>query len=76
MEPFYIEFEEESDKQVSSHEGEEFIIVLTGEVELIYGKKTFSLGQGDSMYYNSVVPHYVGAKRSKASIYAVIYTPI
>jgi hypothetical protein len=31
---------------------------------------------GDSIYYNSIVPHYVSCKGGKpASIYAVLYIP-
>jgi len=75
MEPFYIQIEPDGAKEVSSHEGEEFIIVVSGEVELIYGQQTYRLKAGDSTYYNSVVPHYVGAAGGPASIYAVIYTP-
>ena len=76
MDPFYIEFKGEGERQLSSHEGEEFIIVISGKVELVYGQRTFVLGPGDSMYYNSVVPHHVGlATADPASIYAMIYTP-
>jgi transcriptional regulator with XRE-family HTH domain len=76
MDPFYIEFKGDGEKQLSSHEGEEFIIVVSGKIELIYGQRTFTLGPGDSMYYNSVVPHHVGsASNEPASIYAAVYTP-
>ncbi len=47
-----------------------------GEIVLHYGKKTFNLKSGDSFYYNSIVPHFVGAAGGKpASIYAVIFQP-
>lgn len=78
MEPFYIEILPESarDKKLSAHEGEEFIVVLSGEVEVIYGQETHVLKAGDSIYYNSVVPHYVSSIGSrKAEIYAVLYFP-
>lgn len=77
MEPFYIEIlpEPEEDKKLSFHEGEEFIVVLSGEVEVLYGSEVHVLKPGDSMYYNSVVPHYVGCKGSRAEIYAVLYFP-
>ena len=62
---------------LSSHEGEEFIVVVSGEVELVYGKETFLLHPGDSMYYNSVVQHLVRAANGKpATIYAVVYMPL
>ena len=62
--------------ELSSHEGEEFIIVVSGEVVLRYGQNTYQLREGDSMYYNSVVPHQVvAANGAPASIYAVVYMP-
>jgi quercetin dioxygenase-like cupin family protein len=76
MEPLYIEIEPSPDRTASSHEGEEFIIVVSGEIELIYGKETHRMKAGDSFYYNAVVPHYVGAVGAKAAIYAVVYTPV
>lgn len=78
MEPFFVELLPESglDRKLSSHEGEEFIMVLSGQVELVYGRETYSLGPGDTLYYNSVVPHHLGCKgETKAEIYAVLYFP-
>lgn len=78
MEPFFIEILPESSRDIkrSSHEGEEFIVVVSGEVEVIYGQETHQLKAGDSIYYNSIVPHYVSCKsEEKASIYAVLYIP-
>jgi len=78
MEPFFVEILPESAKQktLSSHEGEEFIIVVSGLVEVIYGNETYELKPGDSIYYNSVVPHYVSCVgEEKAEIHAVVYIP-
>jgi quercetin dioxygenase-like cupin family protein len=45
-------------------------------VEVIYGNETYELKPGDSIYYNSVVPHYVSCVgEEKAEIYAVVYIP-
>jgi quercetin dioxygenase-like cupin family protein len=61
---------------LSSHEGEEFIVVVSGEVEIIYGQETHVLKPGDSIYYNSIVPHHVSSRNNKkAEIYAVLYFP-
>jgi transcriptional regulator with XRE-family HTH domain len=77
MEPFFIVIDPNQEKKLSSHEGEEFIIVVSGEVELIYGKQSYVLKAGDTFYYNSIVPHHVGAAgNEKAQIYAMVYTPI
>jgi len=78
MEPFFIEMnpEPEEDKKLSAHEGEEFIVVVSGQVQLVYGRETSILGPGDSLYYNSVVPHNLSAAGdTPASIYAVLFFP-
>ena len=78
MEPFFVEILPESakEKTLSSHEGEEFIAVISGSIEVIYGNKIHVLNAGDSVYYNSIVPHYVScAGDTKAEIHAVIYIP-
>ncbi|WP_305513017.1 MULTISPECIES: cupin domain-containing protein [unclassified Methanobrevibacter] len=77
IDPFLIDIEyEEGEKELSSHEGEEFIYVLEGEIEVIYGKDTFTIGEGDTIFYDSVVPHHLHASdKNKAKILAVLYTP-
>ncbi len=78
MEPFIVEIEpsEQSDYMLSSHEGEEFIFVLDGEIEINYGKDVFLLKKGDSIYLDSIVSHNVHAANKKpAKILAVVYAP-
>lgn len=76
MEPLFIVVQPNEDHTCSSHEGEELVIVVKGEVKLHYGQSNYHLKAGDSMYYNSVVPHHLGAANGdSAEIYAVIYTP-
>lgn len=79
MEPFMIQIAPKSDVDfvLSSHEGEEFILVLEGTVEITYGEQTYTLAKGDSIYYDSIVPHLVSASGDEeARVLAVIYTPI
>jgi transcriptional regulator with XRE-family HTH domain len=76
MEPFFIEVLPRPPGQVkvSQHEGEEFIAVVSGEIELQYGKDTYKLGPRDSVYYSSDIPHRIVALNDeKAEIFAVIY---
>ncbi len=78
MEPFIVDIEpsNQSDYKLSSHEGEEFIYVLDGQVEINYGKELYHLNVGDSIYLDSVVMHNVHAgNNEKAKILAVVYTP-
>ena len=78
MEPFLIDVLPASDKsyEKSSHEGEEFLYVLAGQIELLYGKDTYVLSEGDSIYYESIVAHHVhAAGDAPARILAVVYAP-
>ena len=79
MEPFLIEIapsEEGEDFILSTHEGEEFIYVLSGVVEINYGKNTYILEEGDSIYYDSIVANHVqAAADNRARILGVVYTP-
>lgn len=77
LDPFMIDISyEDTEKELSSHEGEEFIYVLEGEIEVQYGKDTFKIGPGDTIFYDSAVPHHLHASTSEgAKILAVLYTP-
>lgn len=79
MEPFMIDIEPSahSDYKLSSHEGEEFIYVLKGKVEINYGKEVYLLNEGDSIYLDSIVAHNVhAAANQKAKILGVVYYPL
>jgi len=78
MEPFFIEVlpDPGAEHKLSSHQGEEFIIVHSGRLLVIYGNERQVLEPGDTVYYNSIVPHYVGAADDEpCTIYAVLYHP-
>ena len=78
MEPFVIDInpEDTPEFQLSAHEGEEFIYVMEGEIEIVYGKETYNLKEGDSIFYDSIVNHHVhGAPGKSAKILAVVYIP-
>jgi mannose-6-phosphate isomerase-like protein (cupin superfamily) len=76
MEPFFVDIRPVAggESSLSTHEGEEFIYVLKGEVELRYGSETITLATGDSIYYDSIVPHRVSSAQY-ARVLAVIYSP-
>ena len=76
LEPFYVIIGSD-EMPLSSHEGEEFIYVLSGLVEIKYGKDIYTLKPGESIYYDSIVAHHVHtANNEKAKILAVVYTPM
>lgn len=77
MEPFIIDVRipASKDYKLSSHEGEEFIYVMSGKIEILYGQENYLLSEGDSIYYDSIVPHDLHAYGEDAKILAVVYTP-
>jgi len=76
MEPFLVTLEpSETDEERSTHDGQEFIFVLQGEMEVRLGDSSHILKAGDSIYYESTVPHLVKCHRRKTTkILAVLYT--
>ena len=71
----------EMDHKLRGHEGEEFLYGLEGEIEIEYGHgkngKVYVLGPGESIYYDSIVPHQVRAHDGQtAKFLAVVYTPV
>ena len=76
MEPFLVTLEPATvtPSTLSRHEGEEFIYVLEGEMEVQLGDHKDVLYPGDAIYYDSTIPPHVqchGGK--KALILAVLY---
>ncbi|MDR2716030.1 MAG: XRE family transcriptional regulator [Coriobacteriaceae bacterium] len=79
MDPFIITISPtgESDHELSQHEGEEFLYGMEGSVEVAYGKEVYVLSPGESLYYDSIVPHQVRAHEGQgAKFLAVVYTPL
>lgn len=61
----------------SKHEGEEFIYVLDGKIVIYYGDQTYELNCGDSIYFDSIVPHHLSTKEldRSAKVLAIKYIP-
>jgi len=77
MEPFLVEFDlkEWNNSCFYKHEGEEFLYILGGELEFHYGEETVRLFPGDSIFYDSSIPHgYVSIGDEKARAVAVLYS--
>ena len=78
MDPFIITItpSDETTHELVGHEGEEWLYGLEGEIEIAYGKELYILHPGESIYYDSIVPHHVHAADGKETrILAVIYAP-
>ena len=78
MRPFHIEIAtgDSSGLEAAKHRGQEFIYVLEGEVEWRSDDESHRLTAGDSIYFNSEIPHkIIGLGTSKPKVLAVIYEP-
>ena len=76
MEPFIVTLMPSGAKEeLSAHTGQEFIYVMEGELEVILNDQKDILYPGDSIYYDSKVPHLVHCHGEKETIIlAVLYT--
>jgi transcriptional regulator with XRE-family HTH domain len=76
MDPFLVSLEpSKTEEERSTHAGQEFIYVLEGEVEVRLEQEVHILKLGDSIYYDSTVPHLVKAYGDNPTrILAVLYT--
>lgn len=77
MEPFIVEMEEReaSDIVFNNHRGEEFLYVLEGTLEFCFGEERVILEDGDSLYFDSIVPHGYRGVGGPAKTLVVIYRP-
>jgi transcriptional regulator with XRE-family HTH domain len=73
MEPFIVTLHPTAADEPSSHDGQEFIFVLDGEMEVVVGDVRDVLKSGDAVYYDSTSTHLVKAHGDKpAKILAVL----
>ena len=75
MEPFIVTLLPTKVDELSTHDGQEFLFVLEGQMVARVGDQTEVLGPGDAIYYDSSQPHSVrcvGGAETK--ILAVLYT--
>lgn len=58
-----------------AHGGEECLVVLEGTMEVEIGEETIRLGTGDSLYFDSSVPHRLHNERDQECRFYLIITP-
>lgn len=80
-EPLYVKsvYSKEAQKkdiELTTHAGQEFDIVVEGNLKVQIGEHTEVLGPGDSIYYDSDTPHGMIAVNGKDCIfYAIVLNP-
>ena len=75
MEPFllFVDPGMRDEENLYSHEGEEFLLILEGEVELVLEQERVVLREGDSVYFESSLRHRLLAHGSGgAKVLAVL----
>lgn len=71
-----IEAQQEHQGVGYHHEGEEFDYVLAGTVEVTVGDQVNRLAAGDSLHFNSGIPHKLrNISDERAELLVVIYAP-
>lgn len=77
MEPFLVEFEPQKKEKLVflNHRGEEFLFLFRGRLAFHYHREEILLEPGDSLYFDSNVPHSFRALRNqKAQAIVVVYS--
>jgi transcriptional regulator with XRE-family HTH domain len=77
MEPMIFRFSESGNfsDTMYQHFGQEFVLVLKGKIEIVLGNERYVLEEGDSIYFNSGVPHAFWNAHSGISEALSINTP-
>lgn len=59
MEPFIVHMEQRQAEDIvfNNHRGEEFLYVIEGRLEFHRGESIIILNEGDSIYFDSIIPH-------------------
>ena len=67
-EPFLVTVEPNKGEEVTlhSHEGQEFDYMLSGKMEFYLDSMQYELNEGDSVYYDSGIPHAMKAAGTEA----------
>jgi quercetin dioxygenase-like cupin family protein len=78
MKAFLVAIDPKQDHKMVEykHEGEEFIYVLKGHVEVMVGENQSHLKKGETLHFNSGIAHKLrNLSEEDANLLVVIYTP-
>jgi len=79
-EPYWVRYEYSPELQnrpihTSTHSGQEFDLVLEGELKVRVGDHVEVLREGDSIYYNSATPHGMIATGGRDCLFVAVVLP-
>ncbi|MEF3254037.1 MAG: cupin domain-containing protein [Deferribacterales bacterium] len=73
MEPLIVDVVKMDTAEVSSHKGEEFHYVLSGTVKTVVGDEEFILEEGDTLYFDSSLPHSINSITDRSRLLVVVF---
>ena len=76
-EPYYVTYDYDEAQQhrpihLTTHSGQEFDIILSGQLKVQVGEHTEILNEGDSILYNSSTPHGMIAVGGKECVFCAV----
>lgn len=79
-EPYFVRYEYSAAQQnkpihLSTHSGQEFDFILSGSLKVQIGDHTEILHEGDSIYYNSSIPHGMIAVDGGECVFCAVVLP-
>ena len=79
-EPYWVRYEYSEKAQqepihLVSHQGQEFDIIVSGHLKVQVGEHTEILEEGDSIYYNSSLPHGMIAVDGRDCVFVAVVLP-
>lgn len=72
IEPLLVTLDETKNPELVSHQGQEFNYCLDGMMKVIIGKEEYTLEPGDSLYFNSLIPHKMLAMENKPAKFLTV----
>jgi transcriptional regulator with XRE-family HTH domain len=81
IEPLVVKYPviEKEPTKLFDHPGEEFLFVLKGKIDLIYGKEKIALNAGDAVHFDSSIPHRgqnAGKQESECLVVVIDKVPL
>ena len=75
MEAIIAEIDPHAESRLFQHDGEEFHLVLEGEMQYTVGEKTYHLSAGDILWHKSKLVHHAQNNTEQKVVYITIGMP-
>lgn len=72
IEPLLVTLIPDKAPELVSHKGQEFNYCLEGRMKVVVGKEEYILDAGDSLYFNSMIPHKMLAMDEKKAKFLTV----